>query len=95
MSLEDNALWATRDLANPRAPTSLRDRAGTLVALCAENATAGERNGQQAGALARDSAEPILLLKATHNDPRAALRPANSYGLLRAQIYLVRGAKVM
>ena len=48
-----------------------------------------------AGALARESAEPILLLKATRNDPRAASRPANSYRLLRAQIHLARGAKVM
>ena len=61
MSLADHALWATRDLANPCAPATLRERAGHFVALCAENATAGERNGKRVGALARDSAEPILL----------------------------------
>ena len=95
MSLADHALWATRDLANPCAPAPLLDRAGRFVALCAENATAGARNGRRAGVLARGSAEPILLVKAAHNDPRAALRPASSYGLLRAQIHLLRGAKVM
>ena len=78
MSLEDHALWATRDLANRCAPAILGERARHFVALCAENATAGARNGQRAGALARDSEEPILLLKATHNDARAVLRPANS-----------------
>ena len=95
MSLSDHALWATRDLASTRAPAPLRERARRFVALCAENATAGARNGQRAGDLAKESAEPILLVKAAHNDPRAALRPANSYGLLRAQLHLVRGAKVM
>ena len=95
MTLADHALWATRDLADLRAPAVLRERAAQFVALCAENATAGARNGQRAGALARESGEPILLVRAAHNDPRAASRPANSYSLLRAQIHLVRGAKVM
>jgi hypothetical protein len=101
MTKEDHAHWLQHDLAAGRECKLTQQQrkrfedSDEVTHLFAENAGAGERNGEMAGRLAQETGRSILRVASRDTTMAASRQTCESFGQLRRVVHLVEGAPVM
>ncbi len=99
MTKEDWALWQQHDLAEGPLCKLTRQQREKLekdvTHLFAENAGAGQRNGEMAGEHAQRKGRHILRVASRDNTAAASRQPCDMFGQLRRVIHVLEGAPAM